>query len=132
MESEFSRIEVVGSVSRISRIVEEMGSGRHLQSIQKLGITGITVMSAVGCGVQSGSSESMAGVADNPLKLLPKSILLIVCETEKADAVIEFLSRQLYTGHIGDGKIFVSDVRRILRVRTGEEGTQALQESKVR
>ena len=70
-------------------------------------------------------------MVDSPLTLLPKSIMVIICETEKVDDVIDFLMKQLYSGHIGDGKIFVSDVKKIIRVRTGEEGIEALHESKI-
>ena len=65
------------------------------------------------------------------MHLLPKSVLIIICETDKVDELIEFLKLELYTGHIGDGKIFVSDVRNIVRVRTGEEGSDALKESNI-
>lgn len=131
MDSEFSRVEVVGSMSKVSNFIEMIGSGRHIEALKKLGITGITVVNAMGCGVQSGTVEYMLEVKNQPLKLLPKSILVIICETEKVDDVIDFLMKQFYSGHIGDGKIFVSDVRNIIRVRTGEEGSAALKDSKL-
>ena len=65
------------------------------------------------------------------MRFLPKSVVTIICETDKVDQLIEFLKLELYTGHIGDGKIFVSDVRNIIRVRTGEEGSDALKASTI-
>ena len=57
--------------------------------------------------------------------------MIIVCETCKVDELLEFLKLELYTGHIGDGKIFVSDIKNIIRVRTGEEGADALRVSSI-
>ncbi|MBO7638653.1 MAG: P-II family nitrogen regulator, partial [Treponema sp.] len=59
-------------------------------------------------------------------QLLPKEVVMIVLPTSEVDGLIEFLKKELYTGHIGDGKIFVSDITNIVRVRTGEEGMDAL------
>ena len=125
MEAEFSRIEIIGSMSKVSAFIE-MLSSKHIKEIHKLGISGITVYNAMGCGVQSGSSEYMLDFTEQPLRLLPKSTMIMICETSKVKEVIEFL-----TGHIGDGKIFVSDVRNIIRIRTGEDGIDALQKSKI-
>lgn len=56
----------------------------------------------------------------------PKEVVMIVLPTEELDGLLEFVKKELYTGHIGDGKIFVSDVTNVIRVRTGEEGIDAL------
>ena len=125
MEAEFSRIEIIGSMSKVSAFIETLSS-KHIKEIHKLGISGITVYNAMGCGVQSGSSEYMLDFTEQPLRLLPKSTMIMICETSKVKEVKEF-----YTGHIGDGKIFVSDVRNIIRIRTGEDGIDALQKSKI-
>lgn len=85
----------------------------------------------MGCGVQDGSAEFMLEIKDQPLQLLPKSVMIMICETVKVNEVIDFLMKEFYTGHIGDGKIFVSDVRNVIRVRTGEEGIDALKKSKI-
>ena len=114
MEAEFSRIEIIGSMSKVSAFIE-MLSSKHIKEIHKLGISGITVYNAMGCGVQSGSSEYMLDFTEQPLRLLPKSTMIMICETSKVKEVIEFLKKEFYTGHIGDGKIFVSDVRNIIR-----------------
>ena len=60
------------------------------------------------------------------MELLPKQMIMVIVEDEQVDPVIELIKKELYTGHIGDGKIFVSPVSRVIRVRTGEEGTDAL------
>ena len=127
MEAEFSRIEII-SMSKVSAFIE-MLSSKHIKEIHKLGISGITVYNAMGCGVQSGSSEYMLDFTEQPLRLLPKSTIVMICETSKVKEVINF--KKFYTGHIGDGKIFVSDVRNIIRIRTGEDGIDALQKSKI-
>ena len=138
MEAEFSRIEIIGSMSKVSAFIE-MLSSKHIKEIHKLGISGITVYNAMGCGVQSGSSEYMLDFTEQPLRLLPKSTMIMICETSKVKEVIEFLKKEFYTGHIGDGKIFVypvdnnygNDFRNIIRIRTGEDGIDALQKSKI-
>ena len=103
MEAEFSRIEIIGSMSKVSAFIE-MLSSKHIKEIHKLGISGITVYNAMGCGVQSGSSEYMLDFTEQPLRLLPKSTMIMICETSKVKEVIEFLKKEFYTGHIGDEK----------------------------
>lgn len=131
MEAEFARIEIIGNMSKVSEFIEQLGTEKHLREIHKLGISGITVYNALGCGVQSGSAEYMLEIKEQSLRLLPKSTMIMICESSKVDKVIEFLKKEFYTGHIGDGKIFVSDVRNVIRVRTGEDGVDALKESKI-
>ena len=92
MEAEFSRIEIIGSMSKVSAFIE-MLSSKHIKEIHKLGISGITVYNAMGCGVQSGSSEYMLDFTEQPLRLLPKSTMIMICETSKVKEVIEFLKR---------------------------------------
>ena len=97
MEAEFSRIEIIGSMSKVSAFIE-MLSSKHIKEIHKLGISGITVYNAMGCGVQSGSSEYMLDFTEQPLRLLPKSTMIMICETSKVKEVIEFLKKEFYTG----------------------------------
>ena len=92
MEAEFSRIEIIGSMSKVSAFIE-MLSSKHIKEIHKLGISGITVYNAMGCGVQSGSSEYMLDFTEQPLRLLPKSTMIMICETSKVKEVIEFLKK---------------------------------------
>ena len=94
MEAEFSRIEIIGSMSKVSAFIETLSS-KHIKEIHKLGISGITVYNAMGCGVQSGSSEYMLDFTEQPLRLLPKSTMIMICETSKVKEVIEFLKKYL-------------------------------------
>ena len=92
-----------------------------------IGITGMTVTNVLGCGVQKGRPEYYRGVAQS-ITLLPRVQVEIVVSKVPVRTVIETAKRVLYTGHIGDGKIFVYDVENIVKVRTGEEGYAALQD----
>lgn len=112
----FSKIEVVTSMSKLSSLTS---------ALSKLGVSGMTVAQVIGCGVQKGTFEFEA--EQNPeMELLPKQMIIIVAEDEKIEKIIETIKKVLYTGHIGDGKIFVSPLSNVIRVRTGEEGHDAL------
>ena len=97
------------------------------QALVELGITGMTLSHVLGCGVQKGRPEYYRGV-EVEATLLPKIQLDIVVSRVPVQSVIETAKRVLYTGHIGDGKIFVYDVENVVKVRTGEEGYDALQD----
>ena len=92
-----------------------------------LGITGMTVSHVLGCGMQSGRPEYYRGVPVET-NLLPKVQVDIVVSKVPVRSVIDTAKKVLYTGHIGDGKIFVYDVENVVKVRTGEEGYDALQD----
>ena len=92
-----------------------------------IGITGMTVSHVLGCGVQKGKPEYYRGVQVEA-NLLPKIQVDIVVSKVPVRSVIETAKKVLYTGHIGDGKIFVYDVENVVKVRTGEEGYDALQD----
>ena len=96
-------------------------------SLNKLGVTGITMTQVMGCGIQKGSSEKYRGV-EMDANLLPKIKVEVVVSKIPVDAVIEAAKKALYTGHIGDGKIFVYNVAKVVKVRTGEEDYAALQD----
>ncbi len=96
-------------------------------ALDKIGITGMTVTQVLGCGMQKGSKEYYRGV---PLEttLLPKvKIEIIICKVP-LELFINTVKQVLYTGNIGDGKIFIYDVENVIKVRTGEEGYDALQD----
>lgn len=96
-------------------------------SLESIGITGITVSQVMGAGMQKGHSEYYRGV-EVDINLLPKvKVEVVVCRIP-VDTVIAAIKEALYTGHIGDGKIFVYDVENVIKVRTGEEGYEALQD----
>lgn len=82
-------------------------------------------MQVLGCGVEKGSQE-YAVDENEVMELLPKQQINIIVETEKVDEIVELVKQELYTGHIGDGKIFVYGIDNVIRVRTGEEGVEAL------
>ena len=92
-----------------------------------LGVTGMTVTQVMGCGVQKGAGERYRGV-EIDATLLPKVKLEVVVSAIPVDKVIEAAKKALYTGHIGDGKIFVYNVNKVVKIRTGEEDFDALQD----
>ena len=96
------------------------------KSLNKIGITGMTVTNVMGYGTQKGKPEYYRGTPVE-ITLLPKVQVDIVVSKVPVRMVIETAKRVLHTGHIGDGKIFVTDVENVVRVRTGEEGYDALQ-----
>ena len=96
-------------------------------AMSKLGITGMTVSHVMGCGVQKGKPEYYRGVPVET-NLLPKVQVEIVVSKIPVRSVIDTAKKALYTGHIGDEKIFVYDVENAIKVRTGEEGYDALQD----
>ena len=92
-----------------------------------IGITGMTVSHVMGCGLQKGKPEYYRGVPVEA-NLLPKVQIDIVISKVPVRTVIDTAKKVLYTGHIGDGKIFIYDVENVIKVRTGEEGFDALQD----
>ncbi|MBP5701533.1 MAG: ammonium transporter [Lachnospiraceae bacterium] len=97
------------------------------RALNDLGVTGITVTQVTGCGIQKGAGEMYRGV-EMDMTLLPKIKLEVVVSKIPVDAVIETAKKTLYTGKIGDGKIFVYPVSRVVKIRTGEEDYAALQD----
>lgn len=97
------------------------------QALGAIGVTGLTVTQVLGCGVQKGASEYYRGVKVD-MDLLPKVKVEVVVSKVPVDEVVAAARKALYTGHIGDGKIFVYDVEDVVRVRTGESGYDALQD----
>ena len=114
----FTKIEIVCKESRMESLKTAM---------MEIGITGMTVSHVLGCGVQKGKPEYYRGVQVEA-NLLPKVQVDIVVSAVPVRTVIETAKKVLYTGHIGDGKIFVYDVENVVKVRTGEEGYDALQD----
>ena len=98
-------------------------------ALTAIGITGMTVTQVLGCGTQKGSSEYYRGV-EVEMNLLPKIRIDIVVSKVPVKKVVDTAVKTLYTGHIGDGKIFIYDVEDVVKIRTGETGFDALQDSK--
>lgn len=99
-------------------------------ALNDVGITGITVTHVLGCGAQKGRPEYYRGIPVD-LMLLPKLEVEVVVSKVPVSVVVEAAKQALYTGHIGDGKIFVYNVENVIRIRTGEEGYAALQDAEV-
>ena len=95
-------------------------------AMNNIGVTGMTVTNVLGCGIQKGRTEFYRGV-EMSVNLLPKIEVEIVVAKVPVAQVVSTAKQVLYTGHIGDGKIFVYDVENVIKVRTGEEGFDALQ-----
>lgn len=109
-------------------IISRLTKYDHLKkAMNELGVTGMTVTQVMGCGVQKGSGEKYRG-AEVDATLLPKVKVEVVVSKIPVEKVIEAAKKALYTGHIGDGKIFVYGVAQVVKVRTGEEGIAALQD----
>lgn len=96
-------------------------------ALNNLGVTGMTVTQVMGCGIQKGAGEKYRGV-EMDATLLPKVKIEVIISKIPVSQVIEVAKKSLYTGHIGDGKIFVYDVQKVVKVRTGEEDYDALQD----
>ncbi len=114
----FTKVEILCKESRFEALKTAM---------MEIGITGMTVSHVLGCGLQKGRPEYYRGVPVEA-NLLPKVQVDIVVSKIPVRTVIETAKKVLYTGHIGDGKIFVYDVENVVKVRTGEEGYDALQD----
>ena len=95
------------------------------EALSDKGISGMTVTDVKGFGRQKGHTELYRG-AEYVVDFLPKTKLEIVVRDEDVDTCIEAITKGAHTGKIGDGKIFVSDVERIIRIRTGEEDNEAI------
>ena len=109
-------------------IIAKLARYEHLkEAMNKLGVTGMTVTQVMGCGIQKGAGEMYRGV-EMDATLLPKVKVEVVVSKIPVKDVIEAAKKALYTGHIGDGKIFVYGVEKVVKVRTGEEDIDALQD----
>ncbi len=116
--SDIHKVVIIAKLSRYDKLRKAMND---------LGVTGMTVTQVMGCGIQKGAGEKYRG-AELDATLLPKVKVEVIVSKIPVEAVIETAKKTLYTGHIGDGKIFVYDVAQVVKVRTGEEGVAALQD----
>ena len=94
-------------------------------ALKAIGVAGITVEEVRGFGRQGGHTETYRG-AEYQIDFVPKVSLAVVIADESVDSVVDTIVSSAATGKIGDGKIWVSDVDRLVRIRTGEEGTDAI------
>lgn len=114
-----SKIVMIFNPSKFEELKEAMND---------IGITGMTATNVMGCGVQKGHIKKYRGVEIEEMSLLPKMKLEMVVSSIPVKTVVETARKVLYTGNIGDGKIFVYDVEDVMKVRTGEHGYDALQD----
>lgn len=112
------KVAIIAKLSRYDKLRKAMND---------LGVTGMTVTQVMGCGIQKGAGEKYRGV-EMDATLLPKVKVEVVVSKIPVEAVVEAAKKTLYTGHIGDGKIFVYNVDKVVKVRTGEEDFDALQD----
>ncbi len=125
-DSEYSASDV--KITKVDIIANQEKFEALKHKLSEIGITGMTVTHVLGCGMQKGSTEFYRGVPVDA-RLLPKmKVEIVVCKVP-VEKVIEAAKEALYTGNIGDGKIFVHDVENVVKIRTGEEAYDALQDN---
>ena len=114
-------------MTKVELVIKQQRLEALKDAMMAIGITGMTVTNVMGCGAQKGKPEYYRGVVQE-VSLLPKvQVDIVVCKVP-VKLVVDTAKKVLYTGHIGDGKIFVYDVENVIKVRTGEEGYDALQD----
>ena len=118
LDTGIHKIVIIAKLSRYDYLKKAMND---------LGVTGMTVTQVMGCGIQKGAGEMYRGV-EMDASLLPKVKVEVVVSKIPVEDVIEAAKKALYTGHIGDGKIFVYNVDKVVKIRTGEEDYDALQD----
>ena len=119
--------ELDSGMHKVSIIVQLAKFDALKQALNRVGVTGMTVTQVMGCGLQKGSGEKYRG-AEVDATLLPKVKVEVVISKIPVDTIIDAATKALYTGHIGDGKIFVYNVAKVVKVRTGEQDYAALQD----
>ena len=112
-------------MKKIEAIIKPFKLDDVREALQELGLAGMTVTEVKGFGRQKGHTELYRG-AEYVVDFLPKLKLEVVVSDDMADRAIEAIEQAARTGKIGDGKIFVSSVERVIRIRTGEEGDEAV------
>lgn len=112
------KVVIIAKLSRYERLKT---------ALNDLGVTGMTVTQVMGCGIQKGAGERYRGV-EMDVTVLPKVKVEVIIGNLPVDQVIDTAKRTLYTGHVGDGKIFVYNVQKVVKVRTGEEDLDALRD----
>ena len=117
-ETGIHKVVIIAKLSRYEKLKT---------ALNNLGVTGMTVTQVMGCGIQKGAGEKYRGV-EMDVTVLPKVKLEVIVGSIPVEKVIETAKKTLYTGHVGDGKIFVYNVQKVVKVRTGEEDLEALKD----
>ncbi|GAB6087581.1 P-II family nitrogen regulator [Alkaliphilus crotonatoxidans] len=116
MTERITKVEIITRPNKFEALKE---------ALNDIGVMGMTVTNVMGCGVQKGRTENYRGVTYTP-ELLPKiKVETVICEVP-VEQVVETAKRVLYTGEIGDGKIFITEISNVIRIRNGDEGKLAL------
>ena len=114
-------------ITKVVAVFKQTKLGDFISAMEAIDVTGVTVTNVLGCGMQKGRPEYYRG-AEIQTNLLPKvKAEIVVCKVP-VDKVVEAAKAALYTGHIGDGKLFIYDIENVVKIRTGEEGYDALQD----
>ena len=120
MDEKFSKVDIITASSKFDELKDALNA---------IGISGMTVSNVLGCGMQKGHKEFYRGLALD-INLLPKiKVEVVVCDIP-VDLVVETAKKVLHTGKMGDGKIFVYDIKNIIRISNGAEGRDALRYNK--
>jgi nitrogen regulatory protein P-II 1 len=112
-------------MKKIEAVIKPFKLDEVKEALQELGVQGMTVLEAKGYGRQKGQTELYRG-AEYVVDFLPKIKVEVVVSDDQLDAALEAIANAARTGRIGDGKIFVSDIAEVLRIRTGERGAAAI------
>ncbi|MCP3675013.1 MAG: nitrogen regulatory protein P-II [Gammaproteobacteria bacterium] len=112
-------------MKKVEAIIKPFKLDDVREALSEIGINGMTVIEVKGFGRQKGHTELYRG-AEYMVDFLPKVLVELVVEDSLVDRCIEIIIETARTGKIGDGKIFVSDIQRVIRIRTGEEDEQAI------
>ena len=118
MSTGMHKVVIIAKLSRYDRLKS---------ALNELGVTGMTVTQVMGCGIQKGAGEKYRGV-EMDVTVLPKVKVEVIVGNIPVEKVVETAKKTLYTGHVGDGKIFVYNVQKVVKVRTGEEDFEALRD----
>lgn len=127
-EAGASAADAMPKYTKVSIVCQQSKFEILKEALNDIGVNGITVTQVLGCGAQKGITTKYRG-AELEVVLLPKMKVEVVVSAVPVEQVVETARKALYTGNIGDGKIFVYDVENIVKVRTGEEGHEALQDA---
>ncbi|MBL4931266.1 P-II family nitrogen regulator [Clostridium paridis] len=120
MDKKLMKVDIITRANKFDELKD---------ALNHIGVTGMTVSNVLGCGMQKGYKEYYRGVAVE-VNLLPKIKVEIVVSEIPVEVVVDAAKKVLGTGEIGDGKIFIYELANVIRIRTGEEGWDALQDSK--
>jgi nitrogen regulatory protein P-II 1 len=112
-------------LKKIEAIIKPFKLDAVKESLNEIGVSGLTVLEAKGFGRQKGHTELYRG-AEYVVDFLPKIKLEFIVEDQSLEKVIETIQRSAHTGRIGDGKIFISNIEEIIRIRTGEKDSDAI------